>query len=164
MYVTPFEYNSYPNLESFTMHRIVFRVLESRDHHDYLKKESIIESERNSSSYSNMTPKICSREERKVFLEERRKFGMLTSFSRNSCWGFGRYCRWVEGDSCVSDCCHNHGCGCCIQWGFNRDRFMSYHRVSGGGNDGKPSDAEGQKRVDEELHIFFGLTKNVQGF
>lgn len=32
---------------------------------------------------------------------------------------------------------------------------MSYHRVCGGGDDGKPSNAESQVNVEEELHNVF---------
>ena len=36
---------------------------------------------------------------------------------------------------------------------------MSYHRVCGGKDDGKPSETESQKRVEGELHNFFSFVK-----
>lgn len=39
---------------------------------------------------------------------------------------------------------------------------MSYHRVCGGKDDGKPSETESQKRVEGELHNFL-LKKKIFG-
>lgn len=37
---------------------------------------------------------------------------------------------------------------------------MSYHRACGGKDDGKPSNTEGQTRVEGKLHIFLFYSKD----
>lgn len=84
----------------------------------------------------------------------RRIVGMLTASIRSGCWDIGRDGRWLERDSGARDYCRDQRCGRCIQWSSNGDRLMSYHKVCGGGDDGKPSNDESQVRVEGELHIF----------
>lgn len=137
------------------------RVPAKGDHHDYLWKESIIESvwvSNFSFKYDALALVYSSgylrKKGRKEILKEKRIVGMLTRPSRSGNLDTGRYGRWLKRDSEVGDCCRDQRCGRRIRWSSNGDRFMSYNNVCGGGDDGKPSNAESQVRFVGKLHIF----------